>query len=62
MATLLRKAVKSADKSRRQTAIERMEAAAPSGEKLRQLVKKNSAPQQWYDEDETSVKAAKRKR
>ena len=31
--------------------VRRVEAAGPAGEKLRQLVKKHPAPQQWYDEE-----------
>jgi hypothetical protein len=37
----------------------RVEAAGPAGEKLRQLVKKHPAPQQWYEESESNGKAVR---
>ncbi len=42
---------RSKKRPQKQTRIRRMEAAGPSGEKLRQLVKRHPAPQQWYDEE-----------
>jgi hypothetical protein len=61
MPVVARKSRKSA-KGRRESLIRQMEAAGPTGEKLRRLVKKHPAPQQWYDEDGAGAKSPKSKR
>jgi hypothetical protein len=61
MATIARKRRKSRRTSR-SSLIEQMEAAAPSGDKLRRLVKRHPAPQEWYDEDDSAARTPKPRR
>jgi hypothetical protein len=61
MPVVVRKSRKSS-KGRRESLIRRMETAGPTGEKLRRLVRKHPAPQQWYDEDAAEAKTPKLKR
>jgi hypothetical protein len=42
--------------------IQQLETAEPSSERLRRLVKKHPAPQQWYDEAGVARVKSKRKR